>query len=112
MWSLFCGSDVATFENDLLAWLGTISAGDSVDKEKLGVAIDTIIREKRRITPMLNVKQFAALKKNLNQKKQNCLTKCGVVRKDATINSQYFHCSKYFHQIMLQGPFPLHQAKL
>ena len=108
MWSFFCGSDVATFENDLLAWLGTISAGDSVDKEKLGVAIDTIIREKKRITPMLNVKQFAALKKNLTQKKQNCLTKCGVVRKDATINSQYFHCSKYFHQIMFQGPIPLH----
>ena len=110
MWSFFCGSDVATFENDLLAWLGTISAGDSVDKEKLGVAIDTIIREKRRITPMLNVKQFAALKKNLTQKKQNSLTKCGMVRED--LNSQYIHCSKYFHQIMFQGPFPLHQAKL
>ena len=83
MWSFFCGSDVATFENDLLAWLGTISPEDNVDKEKLNEAIDTIIREKRKITPMLNVEQFAALKKNLKQKKQNSLTKCGVVREDA-----------------------------
>ena len=112
MWSFFCGSDVATFENDLLAWLGTISLGDSVDKEKLNEAIDTIMREKKRITPMLNVEQFMALKKNLTQKKQNSLIKCGVVREDATFNSQYFHCSKYFDKIMFQGPFPLHQTKL
>ena len=54
-----------------------------MDKEKLNEAIDTIIREKQRITPMLNVEQFAALKKNLKQKKLNSLTKCGVVREDA-----------------------------
>ena len=68
MWSVFCRSNVSKFESDLLAWLGTISSGDSVDKEQLAKHIDHVIREKRKITPLLTVEQFKNLKKNLIQK--------------------------------------------
>ena len=70
MWSCFSGSDVAKFESELLAWLGTISAGEIVEKEQLEREIDVVIAEKKTVTSMLGSDQFTSLKKNLKQKKQ------------------------------------------
>lgn len=89
MWSVFCRSNVSKFESDLQTWLGTISSEDSVDKEQLAKHIDHIIREKRRITPLLTAEQFKNLKKNLNQKKQSILTKCSVIRENISCSNSW-----------------------
>ena len=80
MWSCFSGSDVAKFESELLAWLGTISAGEIVEKEQLEREIDVVIDEKKTVTSMLGSDQFTSLEKNLKQKKP-IITKNAIVRK-------------------------------
>ena len=68
MWSVLCTTDVATFEDDVMSWLDSLSTKDQedVDTEKLEEAIDAIIKNKKTINQKLNTSNFQALRKFLN----------------------------------------------